>query len=218
MQTLNDAESLSMMACLSFDPDLAGAVARIGPCGLRGCDGRTPYEALVRAIVGQQLHGRAAEAILGRVCALNGGITPEPVQFLNAGDDTLRGCGLSGAKILALRGLAQARLDGVVPDSVAAAELDDDALIARLVSLRGIGRWTVEMLLIFTLNRRDVLPVDDFGVRAGWQKLKRLNTPIKPAQLRAEGERFAPWRSALTWYLWRISEEGKQVKNALTGK
>ena len=116
-----------------------------------------------------------------------------------------------------MRGLAQASLDGIVPGKDEAAVLDDETLIDRLITLRGVGRWTVEMLLIFTLGRQDVLPVDDFAVRAGWQKLRKLEAPPKPAQLRAEGARFAPWRSALAWYLWRLSEEGKTVQNALTG-
>nr|WP_122038814.1 DNA-3-methyladenine glycosylase [Asaia bogorensis] len=192
-------------------------MARIGPCRLRGADGKTPYQALIRAIIGQQLHGRAAEAILGRVCALSGGDMPEPGFLLSLPEETLRGCGLSAAKLIALRGIAQASLDGIVPGKDEAAVLDDETLIDRLITLRGVGRWTVEMLLIFTLGRQDVLPVDDFAVRAGWQKLRKLEAPPKPAQLRAEGARFAPWRSALAWYLWRLSEEGKTVQNALTG-
>ncbi|WP_122049035.1 DNA-3-methyladenine glycosylase [Asaia bogorensis] len=192
-------------------------MARIGPCRLRGADGKTPYQALIRAIIGQQLHGRAAEAILGRVCALSGGDMPEPGFLLSLPEETLRGCGLSAAKFAALRGLAQATLEGTVPGAEEASVLPDETLIARLITLRGVGRWTVEMLLIFTLGRQDVLPVDDFAVRAGWQKLRGLDASPRPAQLRVEGERFAPWRSALAWYLWRLSEEGKTIRNALTG-
>ncbi|WP_370458729.1 DNA-3-methyladenine glycosylase [Asaia sp. As-1742] len=210
-------EDPALYACLGQDPALAEVMARIGPCRLRGADGKTPYQALIRAIIGQQLHGRAAEAILGRVCALSGGDMPEPGFLLSLPEETLRGCGLSAAKLVALRGLAQASLDGIVPGKDEAAVLDDETLIDRLITLRGVGRWTVEMLLIFTLGRQDVLPVDDFAVRAGWQKLRKLEAPPKPAQLRAEGARFAPWRSALAWYLWRLSEEGKTVQNALTG-
>lgn len=207
----------ALSACLGRNSALAEAMERIGPCRLRGADGKTPYQALVRAIVSQQLHGRAAEAILGRICALSDGRMPEPPALLAFPEETLRGCGLSGAKLLALRGLAQARLDGVVPTMDEAEAMDDETLIARLTALRGIGRWTVEMLLIFTLGRRDVLPVDDFAIRAGWQKLHGLDTPPKPAALRGAGLEFSPWRSALAWYLWRISEEGKSVRNALTG-
>lgn len=210
-------EDPDLYTCLGQDPALAAAIDRIGPCRLRGSDGKTPYQALFRAIIGQQLHGRAAEAILGRVCALTDGAMPEPEALLAQNDEVLRACGLSASKLLALRGLAEARLTGVVPGLEEAALLSDEALIARLITLRGIGRWTVEMLLIFTLNRRDVLPVDDFGVRAGWQKLHGLAEPPKPAALRREGERFSPHRSALAWYLWRASEEGKTIKNPLTG-
>ncbi|MCO6158880.1 DNA-3-methyladenine glycosylase family protein [Asaia lannensis] len=206
-----------LYACLGQDPALRSAIERIGPCRLRGADGKTPYQALIRAIIGQQLHGRAAEAILGRVCALSGGDMPEPEALLALPEETLRGCGLSAAKFVALRGLAQARLEGIVPGVDEARLLDDEALIARLTSLRGVGRWTVEMLLIFTLGRSDVLPVDDFAIRAGWQKLYGLDTPPRPTALRTAGEKFSPWRSALAWYLWRLSEEGKSVRNALTG-
>lgn len=206
-----------LYACLGKDPALRSAIERIGPCRLRGADGKTPYQALIRAIIGQQLHGRAAEAILGRVCALSGGDMPEPEALLALPEETLRGCGLSAAKFVALRGLAQARLEGIVPGVDEARLLDDEALIARLTSLRGVGRWTVEMLLIFTLGRSDVLPVDDFAIRAGWQKLYGFDTPPRPAALRTAGEKFSPWRSALAWYLWRLSEEGKTVRNALTG-
>ena len=211
------SEDDTLYACLGQDPALAAAMERIGPCRLRGSDGKTPYQALFRAIIGQQLHGRAAEAILGRVCALTGGEIPDPEAFLAQTEDCLRQCGLSASKLLALQGLAQARLTGLVPDLAEAAVLGDEVLVERLITLRGIGRWTVEMLLIFTLNRRDVLPVDDFAVRAGWQKLHSLPLPPKPAALRKEGERFSPYRSALAWYLWRLSEEGKTIRNVLTG-
>ncbi|GBQ82918.1 DNA-3-methyladenine glycosylase family protein [Asaia krungthepensis] len=203
--------------CLGQDPALAEAIERIGPCRLRGADGKTPYQALFRAIIGQQLHGRAAEAILGRVCALAGGEMPSPEALIALPEEELRRCGLSAAKLIALRGLAQARLDNIVPGAEDAAMLDDETLVTRLTALRGVGRWTVEMLLIFTLGRQDVLPVDDFAIRAGWQKLRGMELPPRPAALRGEGERFAPWRSGLAWYLWRLSEEGKTIKNALTG-
>lgn len=202
---------------LSVDPDIARVIERIGPCRLHGADGATPYQALLRAITGQQLHGRAAEAILGRFKALSGGHFPAPEVLLSYPDPTLRACGLSAAKILAMRGVAQARLDDVVPTSEHAARLTDDELIARLIALRGIGRWTVQMILMFTLGRPDIMPVDDFGVRSGWKKLKQLDVLPTPKALAVATERFAPHRSALAWYLWRVADEGKNWTSPLTG-
>lgn len=135
-------------------------------------NGQEPYDALLRAIAGQQLHGAAARKIFGRLCLLGAqesvdGPPPAPGRILSLSEERLRACGLSGNKILAMKGLAQARLDGLVPSRAEASVMTDEELIARLVTLRGIGRWTVEMLLMFTLNRPDVMPVDDFGVREG---------------------------------------------------
>lgn len=207
---------------LGADPDLAPVLARIGPCNLRGDDGQEPYDALLRAIAGQQLHGAAARKIFGRLCLLGGqmsvdGPPPVPERLLSLSDESLRACGLSGNKLLAMRGVAQARLDGIVPSRVEAAAMTDEDLIARLITLRGIGRWTVEMLLMFTLNRPDVMPVDDFGVREGWRRIRKMELPPKPKALKEETACFSPYRSTLAWYCWRVAEEGKKaVPNPLT--
>jgi DNA-3-methyladenine glycosylase II len=201
------------------DADVWAAIERIGPCRLRGDDGLEPYEALLRAIAGQQLHGRAARAIFGRLCALTEDRIPGPAELLAHDEQTLRGCGLSGAKIVAMRGVAEARLDGRVPSRAEADELDDETIVRKLVTLRGVGRWTVEMLLMFTLGRPDVMPVDDFGVREGWRRIKGYDAPVRPKALGLETAMFSPWRSALAWYCWRASEEGKKAAdvNPLTG-
>lgn len=207
---------------LGSDPDLAAAMARIGPCTLRGDDGQEPYDALLRAVAGQQLHGAAARKIFGRLCALGEQGTvdsppPSPGKLLELSEESLRACGLSGNKLLAMRGVAQARLDGTVPSRADARSMTDEELIMRLVTLRGIGRWTVEMLLMFTLNRPDVMPVDDFGVREGWRRLRGLKLPPKPKVLKEETARFSPYRSTLAWYCWRMAEEGKKTApNPLT--
>ncbi len=207
---------------LGADPDLAAVIARIGPCTLRGDNGQEPYDALLRAIAGQQLHGAAARKIFGRLCLLGeqenmDGPPPSPARLLSLTEESLRACGLSGSKLLAMRGVAQARLDDVVPSRSEAAGMTDEDLIARLVTLRGIGRWTVEMLLMFTLNRPDVMPVDDFGVREGWRRIKGLELPPKPKALKEETVRFSPYRSTLAWYCWRVAEEGKKTApNPLT--
>ena len=193
------------------DADMAALSARIGPC-TAAPKPREPYEALVRAIAHQQLHGRAAEAILGRLIALHPDPFPLPHQLQATPDEAMRACGFSASKVAALRDIAAHTLDGTVPGAAAAQEMSDDALIAALVTIRGVGRWTVEMLLISTLGRPDVLPVDDFAVREGWRLIKRLDVQPRPRELARIGEAWAPWRSTAAWYLWRAADEGKAVK------
>jgi DNA-3-methyladenine glycosylase II len=196
----------------AIDPAFAALIGRIGPCVVP-ITPREPYEALIRAIAHQQLHGRAAETILGRFIALfPNSAFPQPDEVLAADDVTLRSCGFSGSKVAAIRDIAARRLDGTVPDHVGAAALDDDALIERLTTIRGVGRWTVEMLLIFTFGRPDVLPVDDFGVREGWRLIQRLDVQPRPRSLATLGEAWAPFRSTAAWYLWRAADEGKKIK------
>lgn len=190
------------------DEDFAALIRRIGPCRLQLHPQREPYEALVRAIAYQQLHGKAAEAILGRFIDLYPGAPfPAPPQLLATEESLLRSVGFSMAKIATIRGIAAATLDGVVPSLREAKRLPDAELIERLVTLRGVGRWTVEMLLIFTLGRTDVLPVDDFGVREGWKRIKGLQAQPRPRALAAIGEAWSPWRSVAAWYLWRAAEK-----------
>ncbi|GBG15496.1 DNA-3-methyladenine glycosylase II [Novimethylophilus kurashikiensis] len=193
-----------------LDSDWAELITKVGPCMLKTHTEREPYEALVRAIAYQQLHSRAAEAILGRMLMLfPDGRFPDPEALLSLEDSALRGCGFSASKITAIRGIASAARDSLVPTSYEAASLSDEALIERLVQLRGVGRWTVEMLLIFTLGRADVLPVDDFGVREGWRVLKQLDEQPKPKALAQIGEAWRPYRSIAAWYLWRSAELAK---------
>lgn len=188
----------------SLDPDWARHIQATGPCLHRATPEREPYEALVRAIAYQQLHARAAEAILGRLLALFPGQPfPAPAQLLALSPEALRGCGFSASKLATLQGIAQASLQGIVPSRDEAQELSDDALIARLVTLRGVGRWTVEMLLIYCLGRSDILPVDDFGVREGYRRLKGLDKAPTPAQMRSLGGAWSPYRTVAAWYLWR---------------
>ncbi len=137
---------------------------------------------------------------------------PTPSSVLATETETLRGCGFSLGKIAAIRDIAAHAIDGTIPTRRAAARLSDDALIERLTTIRGVGRWTVEMLLIFTLGRPDVLPVDDYGVRDGYRLLHGLDTQPKPRELAAVGAAWAPFRSTAAWYLWRASDEGKRIK------
>lgn len=189
---------------VSLDPDWARHIAAIGPCLHQATPGREPFEALVRAIAYQQLHGRAAEAILGRMLALFPEAPfPSPEQLLATTPETLRACGFSASKLATVQGIARASLEGVVPSREEALVLADDELIERLVTLRGVGRWTVEMLLIYCLERSDILPVDDFGVREGYRRLKGLDKAPTPAQMRALAGHWSPHRTVAAWYLWR---------------
>jgi len=196
------------------DPAFAALITRIGPC-LLPVNPREPYEALVRAIAHQQLHARAAENIVGRfiaLCPLSA--FPPPDAVLAMDDAQLRSCGFSASKAASIRDIAAKRLDGTVPSHADATQLENGALIERLTTIRGVGRWTVEMLLIFTFGRPDVLPVDDFGVREGWRLIQRMDTQPKPRFLAALGEAWAPYRSTAAWYLWRAADEGKKSKAA----
>lgn len=196
-----------------IEPKFGPLIRRVGPCSLKSERYRSPYAALLRAIAHQQLNGRAAEAIFGRFLALFPGEEfPEPSRVLEASSEAMRACGLSQSKIASIRAISEAALDGVVPTRRAAARLSDEALIERLVALRGVGRWTVEMLLIFTLGRPDVLPVDDFGVREGYRLLFGLDAQPRPRALGELGAAWAPYRSTAAWYLWQRAGEAKRVK------
>ncbi|MFV8834452.1 DNA-3-methyladenine glycosylase 2 family protein [Aquisalimonas sp.] len=188
------------------DPPLGAIMERVGAYGLVLRNTRDPFLGLLRAIVYQQLSGRAAGTIHERVKALFPDHQPTPDALLALPETTLRGAGLSTAKTAAARDLAARTLDGTVPPGDAMDDLDNDALIERLTRIRGIGQWTVEMLLIFNLGRADVLPVNDLGIRKGFAVTYGLDALPKPAALRTHGERWSPWRSVASWYLWRASE------------
>ena len=197
---------------LSKDEHFAALIGRVGPPRIDVQRQRSPYEALIRAIAHQQLHGRAAEAILARFSALFPGEGfPAPDAVMATAELALRGCGFSGGKIAAIRDICAKALDGTVPTRRQSHRLSDAALIERLTAIRGVGRWTVEMLLIFTLGRPDVLPVDDFGVREGYRVLHGLEVQPKPKLLGEIGIAWAPHRSLATWYLYRAAEEARKL-------
>lgn len=177
---------------------------------------RDPYRALVRAVVFQQLSGKAAGTIHGRFIALYPGQDhPEPEDVLKTPVEAMRGVGLSRQKIAAIQDISQKRIEGIIPPARALTRLGDEEIIDRLTAARGVGRWTVEMYLMFTLGRPDVLPIDDLGVRKGAEKLYRRS--FTPKELGAYGERWAPFRSAAAWHLWRIADTvtpEKAVKKA----
>ncbi|MCA1727048.1 MAG: DNA-3-methyladenine glycosylase 2 family protein [Actinobacteria bacterium] len=184
------------------DKALGRIVKLAGPPTLKGTrDEAGHFAELVESIMYQQLAGKAAAAIHGRfVAAIGGAVTPEAV--LRASEKTIRSAGVSNAKFLAVKDLAAKVADGTVP-LTGISKLSDEEIVERLVQVRGIGRWTAEMFLIFRLRRLDVWPVDDLGVRAGWAYAHRLPEVPKPKELEAEGERFRPYRSVAAWYCWR---------------
>jgi DNA-3-methyladenine glycosylase II len=165
---------------------------------------REPYEGLVRAIAYQQLTAKAGDAMIDRLKDLAGSVFPTAAQIVAFGPGELRACGFSAAKAATIQAIAQSALSGVVPTRAAADQMDDEALITRLVSIKGVGRWTVEMLLMYPLERMDVLPASDFGVREGYRVLKALPEQPKPAALRELAQMWSPHRTVAAWYLWRI--------------
>ncbi len=219
-------DSAAALAAISAaDPKLARLIARAGPFTLKLSGTQSPFEALTESIIYQQLHGKAAATIHRRllesfapVCgrAPNGDpIHPDPQHLLDCPNEQLRSAGLSGNKALALRDLAAKTLDGTVPTLARIRRMSDDDIIEHLTAVRGIGKWTVEMLLIFRLGRPDVLPVDDYAVRKGFaltfEGLKPTTkvTPAllsKPDDMRRRAERWRPWRSVASWYMWRACD------------
>lgn len=194
------------------DPELGKLMVRFGPLPPRSYGYADPYQALIFAISHQQLHAKAADAVLGRLKDAHQGAIPTPDVLVALPDSNLRGYGFSAAKILALKDVAAKALDGTIPSLMAAQQLEDDELIERLTKIRGVGRWTVEMLLIFALKRPDILPVDDFGVREGYRLLHRLPVQPTPKALRQIGLAYAPHRSLVTLYLWHLAGEAKAQK------
>jgi DNA-3-methyladenine glycosylase II len=164
----------------------------------------SPYEALLEAIAYQSISGKAAATIFARIKALSStGRAPTPEEMLKLRKLTLRKAGLSGAKVLAMKDLAKKTIEGVVPSLEEAQRLSDDELVERLTSVRGVGVWTVEMFLIFRLGRPDVLPIHDLGVKKGWSITYGKKHMPKPKELLAFGERWRPYRTVASWYMWR---------------
>lgn len=197
--------SKKIIAHLSkVDPVMAGLIRAVGPLKLEQDEACHPFQALAHAIAHQQLNGTAANTILRRLIdGCGGGSFPSPHAVIGASEKTLRAAGFSFAKVAALKDLAQKTLTSIVPDGETLAALSDDEIVARLTQVRGIGRWTVQMLLMFRLERPDVLPVDDFGVQAGFRHAYGIARMPHPKALAAFGERWRPYRSAAAWYLWR---------------
>jgi 3-methyladenine DNA glycosylase/8-oxoguanine DNA glycosylase len=190
------------------DPKLAILIDRVGAPGFKATRSQSPFLALAESIAYQQLNGKAAATIFGRFRALYDGRGPTPQRVIDTSAEALRAAGLSRAKVLALHDLAAKTLDGTVPTAARFHRLPDEEIIERLTSIRGIGRWTAEMFLMFRLGRPDVLPADDYGVRKGYAIAYRKRALPSPAELTKRGERWRPYRSVASWYLWRAVDLG----------
>lgn len=189
----------------TIDNDWAQLIRTVGTCRF---DAETEptlniYESLVQAVAYQQLHTKAGDAIFTRF-KNHFGEFPQPEQLIAANFDDLRACGFSGSKITTIQGIANGAVTGLVPTREAAESMTNVELIANLVTLKGIGQWTVEMMLMFTLKRMDILPVDDFAVVEGYMRLKKLETKPKPKQMAEIDQTWAPYRTIASWYLWRV--------------
>ena len=195
------------------DRKLGAWIKRIGPIEPDGW--HKPFEtvdSLARSILYQQLSGKAAATIVGRVEVALASRRLNADALLSVDETILRGCGVSGNKVLALRDLATRASAGEVPSARRLTGMDDEAIIEALTAVRGIGRWTVEMLLMFRLGRPDILPVDDLGVRKGAQIVDQLDAMPAPKMLAARGEAWGPYRTLAGLYLWRIVDSAKQVQ------
>ncbi len=200
-------------------PLMRKLVKRFGPCKIEKRPNRSLSQALMEAVAHQQLNGTAANTILKRFIALAPGSKfPKPEQVLELTDEAMRGAGFSRAKILSLRDIAAKTLDGTVPTARAVVRMSDAEIIERLIEIRGVGQWTVEMLLIFQLGRPDVWPVDDFGVRNGYRIAHELGEMPKPKEILVPSERWKPFRSAAAWYFWRVADAARVEAKALKSK
>jgi len=188
----------------NVDADWAQLIETIGECQFEPKPAREPYEALIRAVAYQQLHAKAGDAIIKRLLNIYGDAFPTASQLLITEFDSLRACGFSARKIETIQGIAEGTISGLVPTRTDADTMTEEDLIQRLITLKGIGRWTVEMLLMFTMARMDVLPADDFGIVQGYKRLKKLDTAPTRKEITEIGKAWSPYRTIASWYLWRV--------------
>jgi DNA-3-methyladenine glycosylase II len=198
---------LAMDTLVAKDPHLAPLIKETEEFRIETDGSDSPYEILLECIAYQSISGKAAATIFGRVKALGAnGRPPTPGEMIKLRKFALRKAGLSGAKVLAMKDLAKKTIAGIVPSLEEAQKLSDEELVERLVSVHGIGAWTVEMFLIFRLGRPDILPIHDLGVKKGWSITYGKKHMPKPKELLAFGERWRPYRTVASWYMWRACQ------------
>jgi len=202
INTLHFRQATCFLA--SIDADWTQLIQTVGECQFEPKPTREPYEALIRAVAYQQLHAKAGDAIIKRLLNIYGDAFPAPLQLLQTEFDSLRACGFSARKIETIQGIAEGAISGLVPTRTDAETIADEDLIQRLVTLKGIGRWTVEMLLMFTMVRMDVLPADDFGIVQSYKRLKKLEVAPTRKEITEIGKAWSPYRTIASWYLWRV--------------
>jgi DNA-3-methyladenine glycosylase II len=213
-----DADEVMRELC-RVDRHLARVIRKVGSFPTKKQKPQLPFESLLRAIVYQQLAGKAAATIFGRVKALGSdGNCPTPEEILSATKPKLRRAGLSRQKIAAVKDLAKKTLDGTVPPLAAIRRMSEEEILERLTQVRGIGEWSVHMFLMFQLGRPDVLPIHDYAIRKGFQHVYGLEDEPKPQMVLAHGERWRPYRSIASWYLWRAVEERNENRAAAKKK
>ncbi len=209
-----DADQAMHELCRA-DRQLARVIRKVGCFPTAKQKPQPPFESLLRAIVFQQLAGAAAKTIFGRVMALGSdGKCPTPEEILRATKPKLRRAGLSRQKIAAVKDLAKKTLDGTVPSLAAIRRMNEEEILERLTQVRGIGEWSVQMFLMFQLGRPDVLPIRDYGIQKGFQHIYGLEDTPKPQAILEHGERWRPYRSIASWYLWRAVEERNELRSA----
>ncbi len=206
-----DAARVMRQLC-SVDRHLAKVIRRIGTFPTKKQKSQPPFLSLLRAIVYQQITGKAAETILGRVKALGASEFPTPEEILLLEKSALRGAGLSRQKIAAVKDLAAKTIDGTVPPLRKLRRMSEKEIHERLIKVRGIGEWSVQMFLMFQLGRPDVLPIHDYGIRKGFQQVYGHKDVPKPQLILEHGERWRPYRSIASWYLWRAVDQKNAKK------
>jgi DNA-3-methyladenine glycosylase II len=200
------------------DGRLAKVIRKVGSFPTKRPKSRHPYAVLLKAIVYQQLAGKAAAAIFGRVTALGADGFPTPEEIMALDETKLRGAGLSRQKIAAVKDLAARTIDGTVPNLKEIRRMSEEEILERLTRVRGIGEWSVQMFLMSQLGRPDILPVQDYGIRKGFQNVYGLDDVPKPKAVLEHGERWRPYRSIASWYLWRAADQKSVKKSAAAGK
>ena len=209
-----DADHVMRELC-RVDPQLARVIRKVGSFPTKKQKPQPPFESLLRAIVYQQLAGKAAATIFGRVKALGlDGNCPSPEDIIRATKGKLRRAGLSRQKIAAVKDLARKTIDGTIPPLARIRRMSEEEILERLTQVRGIGEWSVQMFLIFRLGRPDVLPIHDYGIRKGFQHVYGLDDEPKPQAVLEYGERWRPYRSIASWYLWRAVDQRNVEKSA----